>query len=163
MIDLHAAGILVGLLADADDLDGLRALADAGSWTAAERLADLLAEAGDLERLRARVQAGDEIAAERLAGLLARRLAEAGDLDGLQALADAGSRDAAGRLAGLLAEAGDLDGAAQILGTRVVASDEWVAVNMADLLIKQGRREEAERLGRFGLNLDGSIACALRD
>jgi hypothetical protein len=31
---------------------------------------------------------------------------------------------------------------------------------LADLLIKQGRGEEAERLHRFGLNPDGSIACA---
>ena len=31
---------------------------------------------------------------------------------------------------------------------------------LAELLIKQGRGEEAERLRRFGLNPDGSIACA---
>ena len=31
---------------------------------------------------------------------------------------------------------------------------------LADVLIKQGRGEEAERLRRFGLNPDGSIACA---
>jgi hypothetical protein len=31
---------------------------------------------------------------------------------------------------------------------------------LADLLIKQRRTEEAEQLRRFGLNPDGSIACA---
>jgi hypothetical protein len=31
------------------------------------------------------------------------------------------------------------------------------------LLIKQGRGEEAERLRRFGLNPDGSIACVSPD
>jgi hypothetical protein len=29
-----------------------------------------------------------------------------------------------------------------------------------DQLINQGRAEKAERLRRFGLNTDGSIACA---
>ena len=31
---------------------------------------------------------------------------------------------------------------------------------LAELLVKQGRGEDAERLRRFGLNLDGSIAYA---
>jgi hypothetical protein len=30
---------------------------------------------------------------------------------------------------------------------------------LAELLNKQGRAEEAERVRRFGLNPDGSIAC----
>jgi hypothetical protein len=34
------------------------------------------------------------------------------------------------------------------------------ARQLADLLTKQGRRDEAERLRRFGLNPDGSIARA---
>ena len=53
-----------------------------------------------------------------------------GDVDELRARADAG------------------DGAAATQLTKL-----W-----ADLLIKQGRAEEAERLRRFGLNVDGSIA-----
>jgi len=55
-----------------------------------------------------------------------------------------------------MAERGDLDG---LLG-RVAAGDTAAAEPMADLLIKQGRSEEAQRLRRFGLNPDGSIACA---
>jgi hypothetical protein len=34
------------------------------------------------------------------------------------------------------------------------------AAQLADLLTKLGRGEEAERLRRFGLNPDGSIASA---
>ena len=90
--------------------------------------------------------------ARRLAGLLA----EHGDLDGLRARADAGHGYAARRLAELLAQRGDLDG----LRARADAGDEAAAVPLADLLIEQGRDEEAERLRRFGLNPDGSIACA---
>ena len=38
--------------------------------------------------------------------------------------------------------------------------DRDAAGPLADLLIQQGRSGEAERLRRFGLNPDGSIACA---
>ena len=62
-------------------------------------------------------------------------------------------------LAGLLAERGDLDGP-QILRARADAGDEQAAGQLPDLLIRQGRGEEAERLRRFGLNPDGSIASA---
>ena len=83
---------------------------------------------------------------------------------------------AARRLADLLAERGDLDGAEQTLRARADAGDwpvplglatfrrRWQIDELADLLarqlIKQDRSEEAERLRRFGLNPDGSIACA---
>jgi hypothetical protein len=63
-------------------------------------------------------------------------------------------RAAAVWLAGLLAERGDLDG----LRARADTGDEDVGERLADLLIKQGRGEEAQRLRRFGLNPDGSIA-----
>jgi thioredoxin-like negative regulator of GroEL len=92
----------------------------------------------------------------RLAGLLAQR----GDLDGavqlLRAPADAGDGRAAWRLAELLAQRGDLDG----LRARTDAGDEDAARQLSDQLINQGRAEKAERLRRFGLNTDGSIACA---
>ena len=99
---------LADLLADAGDLDGLRALADADDCAAALRLADLLAGRGDLDGaaqiLRARADAGDDGAAEKLADLLAGH----GDLDGaahiLAPLADAGDWDADFRAADLLAE-----------------------------------------------------------
>ena len=148
----NAASQLAGLLAGRGDLDGLRARAAAGDEAAAGQLAGLLAGRGDLDELRARAAAGDWHAALHLAGLLAGR----GDLDGLRARAAAGDEAAAGELAGLLAGRGDLDG----LRARAAAGDEAAAGEMAGLLIKQGRGEEAERLSRFGLNPDGSIACA---
>jgi hypothetical protein len=58
-------------------------------------------------------------------------------------------------LVGLLADRDDLDG----LRVLADAGHGW-AGPLADLLIKQGRGEEAERLRRFGLNPDGSIACS---
>jgi hypothetical protein len=51
--------------------------------------------------------------------------------------------------------AGDLDGLRARI--HVGAAD---AVPLIDPLTRQGRDEEAERLRRLGLNLDGSIACA---
>jgi hypothetical protein len=80
-------------------------------------------------------------------------------LDRLRARADAGDRDAARQLAGLLADRGDLDQAEQLLRAGADAGD-GAADLLADLLTKQCRGEEAERLRRFGLNPDGSIACA---
>jgi len=82
------------------DLDGLRAVADAGDGYAARELARLLHEDGDLDGLRARADAGDQYAASQLAGLLAGR----GDLDGLRARIDADDEDAAWRLVELLIE-----------------------------------------------------------
>ena len=104
--------------------------------------------------MRARADAGSEDAADRLASLLA----ESGDLDGLRARADAGDGRAASRLADLLAGRGcDLE-----LGLRALADagEKDVGSKLAYLLIKQDRGEEAERLRRFGLNPDGSIARA---
>jgi hypothetical protein len=54
----------------------------------------------------------------------------------------------------LLADRGDLDG----LRARADADDWPAAEPLAELLIKQGRGGEAERLRRFGLNPDGSMA-----
>jgi hypothetical protein len=96
------------------------------------------------------------IAAWRLAELLKER----GDLDGaeqvLRAHADAGDGIAALLLAELLKERGDLDG----LRARADAGDEDAALLLAEALIRQGRGEDAEQLRQFGLNPDGSIACA---
>jgi hypothetical protein len=91
---------------------------------------------------------------DQLAGLLAGR----GDLDELRARADAGDLHAADQLAGLLAGRGDLDGAVQIMRACADAG-HGEARRLAGLLIRQGRGEEAERLRRFGLAADGSIAC----
>ena len=63
--------------------------------------------------------------------------------------------NAAQQLAKLLAKRGDLDE----LRARADAGDWQASRRLPDLLVKQGRGEEAERLRRFGLNPDGSIAC----
>ena len=158
--DEVAASWLAELLVKRGDLDELRVRAIAGDGYAASRLADLLAEHGDLDGalpiLRARADAGNQDAARRLAELLTER----GDLDGLRALAEAGDGVAAYVLVGLLAERGDLDGLRALAEAGAQDTDRRLADLLADLLIKQGRGEEAERLRRFGLNLDGSIACA---
>jgi hypothetical protein len=117
---------------------------------AAFRLQELLEERGDLDGLQALADAGQPLAAARLAELLAER----GDVDGLQALADAGDVFAPLQLAKLLAERGDMDG----LRAQADAGTEGTAWPLYGLLVKQGRPEEAERLRRFGLNPDGSIA-----
>ena len=187
--DWFAARRLAELLVERGDLDGavqiLSAPADAGDVFAAGQLARLLAERGDLDELRARADAGDPDAAGRLAELLYERgdhdgaeqimsaqahardaawrlaevLGERGDLDGLRARADAGDVSAAGQLARLLAKHGDLDG----LRARVDAGDEVAGAQLADLLEELGRGEEGERLRRFGLNPDGSIAYARKE
>jgi hypothetical protein len=87
-------------------------------------------------------------------------LAARGDLDELRTRADSGDENAASRLDQLLAERGDLDGAVQVLRARADAGHPSAAQQLVQLLTKQGRGEEAERLRQFGLNPDGSIACA---
>ena len=152
-----AAVQLADVLAQRGDLDGavqiLRTQADAGDQVAAFRLAWLLAERGDLSELRVRADAGNGHAAMQLAGLLEQR----GDLDGLRARADAGDGSAVMRLAWLLAQRGDLDEAVQIQLAQADA-DDGDTRRLAELLRQQGRGEEAERLRRFGLNPDGSVA-----
>ena len=181
--DWDAACRLAELLAGRDDLDGLRARADTGDGYAAWQLAELLARHGNLGELYARADTGDMCAARRLASLLAERgdperlaqilraradagiwistgqlaglLAKHGYLDELRARADTGDKYAARRLADLLAKHGHLDE----LRARVSIGDEYAGSRLADLLAKGGRDEEAERLRRFGLNLDGTITA----
>jgi hypothetical protein len=73
---------------------------------------------------------------------------------------DTGDLNAAPCLAWLLANGGDLTE----LRTRANSGDTYAALQLAELLARQlseqGRGEEAERLRRFGLNPDGSIAYA---
>ena len=83
-------------------------------------------------------------------------LAERGNLDELRARADAGDWLAAGQLVDLLVKRGNLDE----LRARVDVGDGIAARRLAGLLADQGRGEEAERLRRFGLDPDGSIARA---
>ena len=148
---------MVGPLAQRINIDKdliWRGRAKAGDWFA-DHLANLV-EHGDISQgwwTRVWAAAGDRYAA----GHPARLLAERGDLDGLRALADAGDGDAAGHLARLLAERGDLGQAEQIWRARANVGDGNVE-RLAEVLTRQGRGEEAERLLRFGLAPDGSTA-----
>jgi thioredoxin-like negative regulator of GroEL len=172
--DKDAAVQLAELLEQKGDLEEAArircACVDAGDEDFAQHLASLLPGVrdkslneelvgslyvdGDLDGLRALADLGDKDAAWYLADLLA----DAGDLDGLRALASTGDKDAAVALTRLLADRGDLEGAVQVMHARADAGDGDASL-LAELLTKQGRPEEAERLLRFGLNLnpDGSI------
>jgi len=146
---------LAGLLYVEDDLDGVRALADAGVEYAATYLAEMLADRGDLAGLRILAGADGHAAAWQLGRLLAER--GGGDLDELRALVDVGDEHTARILTDLLADRGDLKIAEQFLRARADLG-YGDAQRLAELLSKQGRNEEAARLRRFGLNPDGSIA-----
>jgi hypothetical protein len=133
-------------------------------------VADYLVQYASRERRSARVPASIWDAAlsyvrdpgdtNRLADSASNRLLYRYAIPLYRYAADAGNEYATQQLAALLAERGDLDE----LRARADAGDEAAALRLADmlagLLIKQGRREEAQRLRRFGLNPDGSIACA---
>ena len=160
--DQDSAWRLARLLAWRGDLEGLRARADVGDYYATRKLAYLLAQRGDLDGaipvLRARTDARDKPVATRQR-IWGERIVR-GELDGsiriLRARADAGYMPAAARLAGLLAERGDLER----LRAQVATGDEDAGERLAELLIKQGPAQEAERLRQFGLDPDGSVACA---
>ena len=119
---------------------------------AVTQLADLLAKRGDLDGLRARADAGDGAAASRLAELLAER----GDLDGLRDRADAGDGAPPRGWPSCWPSAAT----STSCGPWPTPATGTAAARLPDLLTEQGRGEEAERLRRFGLNPDGSIACA---
>jgi 8-oxo-dGTP pyrophosphatase MutT (NUDIX family) len=179
--DVDAAQRLAALLAWRGDLDEMLAQAGAGDDPATRRLAEVLAQRGDLDELRARSRGfGDRPAAWMVARLvtkhpyldelrvqadtgdwpgarlLDRMVEEHPDLDELRARADTGDVPAAMVLAEVLARRGDLDE----LWARAETGDVDAARPLAGVLARQGRDEEAERLRRFGLNPDGSIACA---
>jgi hypothetical protein len=141
-------------LAEQGHVAELRARADSGDDFAAHRLAELLAEQGGIAELQARADARDDIAARRLAELLAEqgRVEEA--IEVLRAGADAGDILAARRLAELLAKQGRVEE----LFKEVHAGTAGAARCLIDQLATLGRGDEAERLRRFGLNPDGSIA-----
>jgi hypothetical protein len=114
-----------------------------------------VSERSDLAGLQTLADADDQHAAEQLAG----RLAERRDLEQLRARAraDAGDQYATELLAGWLANRGDLNGAEQLLRACAEPSRENAQL-LATVPTRQDRREEAERLRRFGLNPDGSTA-----
>ena len=165
---IHLAVLLAQRGEEDEAMQILRARADAGDEYAAELLNGLpaelhmlLAEPGDLDMLLAEPGDLDGLRARADALQLAVMLTAHGDLGEamqiLRAPADAGDTDAAALLADLLAEYGDLDGAVHTLHALANAGS-GDAGQLAELLTRQGRGEEAERLRRDGLNPDGSIA-----
>ena len=160
--DRDAARRLAELLVDRGDVEGassvLQERADAGDGDAAWRLAGLLVDRGDVEGLRERADAGDDYAAGRLAGLLVDR----GDVERassvLRERADAGDDYAAWRLAELLADRGDLEG----LRSEVLRGNHGAAKGLINVLVKQSP-DAAERLRRYGLNVDGSISWSMSE
>ena len=185
--DSAAASRLADVLAERGDLDELRARADAGDSAATSRLADVLAERQDLDELQARAQVGDLAASWRLVDLLVKSgnldeaikilpalaadpdaagmliqlsvqlLVQRGDLEELRTRTEAGDPYAADGLADLLAKRGELDG----LWDNVISGNGRAAQLAADLLAQRGTGDDADRLRRFGLNADGSIASDL--
>src|SRR5690242_10692266 len=150
---------LAQLLADRGDFDELRARADTDDCDAAGHLARLLADQRDLDELRSRVGTGDEYAAYWLVELLADQK----DLDELRSRSDARDWYAAGQLASILADCGNLYEAEQITRDLAVVGYDAIASygiswRLADLLTRQRRHDEAERLRQFGLNPDGSTS-----
>jgi hypothetical protein len=81
-------------------------------------------------------------------------LADYGSLGRQRARADAGDDRAASLVARKLAIRGDVEG----LRARIDAGDRWAGGKLASVLMELGRGVEAERVRRFGLNPDGSIA-----
>lgn len=134
--DLDEAKQILQALADTGDED------DAG--IVAARLAEMLAEHDDLDGLRARTAAGDGSAACELAGMLTARGGDDDEVEQiLRAYADNPDEGwAAKRLADLLAKRGDLDE----LRTRVDAGDVWAVFQLADLLADHGEFEEAKQI-----------------
>jgi hypothetical protein len=151
--DGPAARRLAALLAEQEDIDGLQALAQAGNQWADQPLVKLLTDRGDMDGLREQSKAGSLSAMFALTDLLGRR----GDIDELRAQADAGDWNAAGHLAGLLTGQGDLS---ELLA-RTRKGDNIAARQVPGLLAKLDRDEDAERVCRFGLAPDGSIASSL--
>ena len=99
----------------------MRALADAGEWYVVRELADLLAQRGDLDGLRALANAGDRYAVGALlakrgdldgAEQILRARADAGDEDAAvqlaELLADRGDLDEAEQILRAKANAGEL-------------------------------------------------------
>jgi hypothetical protein len=153
--DGFAGSALARVLAARRDLDQLRDRADAGDGYAGSALAGVLAACRDLDQLRDRAAAGDGNASSALASILAAR-SSPGDIAELGDRADAGDPFSAMRLADVLAARGDV----ARLRSRADIGDWFAARLLPGVMIAHGQRKDGERLRRFGLNPDGSIAEA---
>jgi Domain of unknown function (DUF4062) len=160
--DTFATSELANLLAKRGAVNELhvRASDDANVASAefASRLADLLADRGNKDQLRALADDDANSLVALFASIrLADLLAKSGHVDELRARTNVGDTPAAMELADLLAKSGRLDEATQI--QRALADAGHGNIDkLTRLLVQQGHRTEAERLHRFGLNPDGSIA-----
>jgi hypothetical protein len=160
---------------------------NAGHAACALKLDDLLTSHGRREDLQDRAASGDTFAqllltdplvrpetcmehtleraraaTGQLQDLLARldaatrKPTESEQVDELRRAVDAGEEHADMRLADLLAKLGRVDD----LRVMVDAGELWAADQLVATMRQQGRNEEADRLERFGLDDDGSIATA---
>ncbi|ONH55480.1 hypothetical protein CcI49_28580 [Frankia sp. CcI49] len=161
-----AKGALARLLAERENVDGLRFRAHPGDVEAAFWQDELRAEgemadtdtliywAGKalaqnmVNKLRGPADAGDRDAAEQLA----HYLAELGDVDGLRARADTGDGAAARQLASILAERGQLPEAEHLLRVLADTGDDIAEFRLANLLTEHGRLTEAEQIVRGLVN-----------
>jgi hypothetical protein len=140
--DLYAPGQLADLLVEHGRIEDLTQRADTGDNRARERLADLLANHGNIDELAQRADAGDFYASTRLGELLVQH----GRIEELTRRADTGDplAVAAYQLAWVLADEDCVAELAKCADT----NDPWVAVQLCDLMVKEGRIEEAVALLR---------------
>ncbi|MGV9976134.1 helix-turn-helix domain-containing protein [Micromonospora wenchangensis] len=134
---------LATLAAAHGDIDQLRELEAEGNWFATQQLVELIIEQGQLgeaiDHLKARAAAGDELAAGRLPDLLV----EAGREDELRSLAQTDPWYASGCWARYLAATDRLDEAIQWLSDQRGPGADLAASDLADLLVQQGRIDDA--------------------
>jgi thioredoxin-like negative regulator of GroEL len=160
----YAADLLVEQNRTDEALAVLRAHADAGDGYAAQRLAQLLATHGRVEELRTRADAGDWEAASALTKLLAERR----DLDQLWEELAAGTPYTADSLAEVLEPHDQADqdqrppghGRVGLFLGAAAAGTAYGVDRLAAVLEARGQMQQAERLRRYGLDPDGSIAAA---
>jgi predicted negative regulator of RcsB-dependent stress response len=136
----------------------LRPLASAGHKAATEAMTDLLVGQGQTSEavalLQEQVVAGHKHAPRILAEFLADqgRIEEALTL--LREQADVGDQPAARSLAELLTGQGRIEE----LQTRAGAGDRNASIRLTEALERAGQTDEAERVRRFGLSVDGGVA-----
>lgn len=134
---------LATLATERGDIDQLRELETDGNWFATQHLVDLMIEheqlAEAIEHLKTRAAAGDDLAAGRLPDLLR----ETGRHEEFRSLAQTDPWYASGCWARYLAATGRLDEAIQWLSDQRGPGADLAASDLADLLVEQGRIEDA--------------------
>jgi hypothetical protein len=145
--DPFAPEDLARLLARDGRISELSQRADAADKSAATHLIDLLVRDGRqqeaVDALQSWAASSDMPFASWASETLADLLADMGDVDSLRARAIEGDYQAAHRLIGLLEARGDFQQAIYALQPQLDGGSQWAAVTMSDLLVRQGRREEA--------------------